>query len=180
MKPQTLISMVDYVLLQNDNWKREIDVMTHFNNCVNYAQSLQQPPTIADFIPSVYENGKWRMLAKPKEKDFYTPMPDVNGKKAWNTNKTLFKEAVDQYQTALNNVKFSGWEVRYNSVDCIVIGIEGFEVTLRLLENKTQYLSITDFTKKDPTEDELLNFEQLIKHNIPLTERGMEYFNINI
>jgi len=173
MKPQTLISMVDYVLLQNDNWKREIDVMTHFNNCVNYAQSLQQPPTIADFIPSVYENGEYRVL-EPYQKTEAEIFADENAVCR------VISKAESQYQTALNNVKFSGWEVRYNSVDCIVIGIEGFEVTLRLLENKTQYLSITDFTKKDPTEDELLNFEQLIKHNIPLTERGMEYFNINI
>lgn len=168
MKPQTLISMVDYVLLQNDNWKREIDVMTHFNNCVNYAQSLQELPTIADFIPAVYENGKWRVLEEPIDYVY------------WKEHDVRFNGFFDEckiYQTALNNVKFSGWETKGKENPFLIS--DGFrEIEFWYYSNRNIQIFLTDFSQEKPIRKQIKNLNDLVKR--PLTERGMEYFNINV
>lgn len=170
MKPQTLISMVDYVLLQNDNWKREIDVMTHFNNCVNYAQSLQELPTIADFIPAVYENGEYRVL-EPYQKTEAEIFADENAVCR------VISKAESQYQTALNNLKFSGWETKGKENPFLIS--DGFrEIEFWYYSNRNIQIFLTDFSQEKPIRKKIKNLNDLIKH--PLTERGMEYFNINI
>lgn len=165
MKQQTLISMVDYVLLQNDNWKREIDVMTHFNNCVNYAQSLQELPTIADFIPCIDENGVWRVLEEPNGYDEW--ISEYNRGFKHNYEGLIH----DQYQTALNNVKFSGWEV-----ECVT------DNSVYIINPKQDKKFVFDLKSGIMKEfyGMSTSYSGLTTLNIPLTERGMEYFNINI
>ena len=155
MKPQTLIPLSEYVdkvreipkTLSKDKLKLIYD----------FSDKLKQPPTIADFIPSVYESGVWMVLEKPKPQDF-------SGKhKHWVQK---FREAESQYQTALNNVKFSGWEFHDS------LGTKKVYVKNKINDN------IIVFFNGICLGYEIIS--SLTTLNLPLTERGITHFNINI
>ena len=155
MKPQTLIPLSEYVdkvreipkTLSKDKLKLIYD----------FSDKLKQPPTIADFIPSVYENEKWRVLEEPIDYVY------------WKEHDVRFNGFVDEckiYQTALNNVKFSGWEFHDS------LGTKKVYVKNKINDNIIVFFNGI-----------CLGYEtisSLTTLNLPLTERGITHFNINI
>lgn len=163
MKQQTLIPLSEYVdkvreipkILSKDKLKLIYD----------FSDKLKLIPTIADFIPSVYENVKWRVLEEPTLESI-KKMP-------------LTSEGCDgkywrlkyQYQTALNNVKFSGWEV-----ECVT------DNSVYIINPKQDKKFVFDLKSGIMKEfyGMSTSYSGLTTLNIPLTERGITHFNINI
>lgn len=153
MKPQTLPTSIEYGKMLTEKVDQEvINHLQYFIYRREFDAKIMQPPTIADFIPAVYESGGWSVLDKPRKDDcsFYTHI-----------NLSIQEE----YQTALNNVKFSGWSVKYQNDAFIGIESNGYGLEFDV---KTSKLSNG------------INYSDLTTLNLPLTERGMEDFNINI
>lgn len=154
MKPQTLIPLSEYV-----DKVREIPKMLSKDKVkliYDFSDKLKLIPTIADFIPCVLHGEKWNVIEKPE----FTTDTAI-------TELSKLQPLIDQYQTALNNVKFSGWEV--SSITESLIYIRNEEIWHILV-----------FYKENGLIADGLLYSDLTTLNIPLTERGMEYFNINI
>lgn len=168
MKQQTLIPLSEYV-----DKVREIPKMLSKDKLkliYDFSDKLKLIPTIADFIPAVYDGEKWRVLEKPKF--YYNDEALKNLKGVELKIAKEINETVDQYQTALNNVKFSGWEVSKNDTDIVSIINKDADVIYFDLIYPTYY------NGKDAIE--LKSYSGLTTLNIPLTERGITHFNINI
>jgi len=75
----------------------------------NYDELLSQPLELWMLVPCDKDGN---VLNEPKERDFYTPMPDRDGNKVWNTNKGKFEAARKEYHAAKSRVLFEGFELR--------------------------------------------------------------------
>ncbi len=92
-----------------------------------FANFLSQQPNIGMFVPAVFEDGEWRVLSEPKTPHtFASENADLYLKK-WKSEK-------EQYQTALDNVIFEGFEY-YAQVEYWQNGHIRFDE--EFLENKT-------------------------------------------
>ena len=144
MKKKELISMVAFVgkkakqgvqagRLYN---KRQTDILFEI---YNYRTFLNLKLNISMFVPAIFEGGKWVVLeyAHPK------PTEDVEG-----------YDKYVQYQTALDNVIFEGFEV-----DGKFISHSQFSYLI----DRLHYSTIQDLIKYKPT----------------LTPRGMKESGIN-
>ena len=139
-----LPSMVEYVKMQSPN----LPFVTRFVNCDNFANFLSQQPNIGMVVPAVFEDGEWRVLSEPK--DF-----------------RYFKEVdiyFNQYQTALDNVIFEGFE--YDGSEEGFIYVKNGETLLIFdTENKTLMLLNNMLT------DNINTIEQLTHYNLTLTPK---------
>lgn len=99
-----LISMVDYVLEKN---KLGLLYLTAMDSVVNYAKLLSMPLTLGMFVPT---NEEGNVLEEPKSIEsrlgihLFNHAFDFNSKQI---NLGVYKE---QYQKALSNVIFEGFE----------------------------------------------------------------------
>ena len=59
MKENRLISMVEFVDRQAENYENEHEC---FYFCVDYAKFLNQPLNIGQFVPAFFDGGKWVVL----------------------------------------------------------------------------------------------------------------------
>mgnify|MGYP003474898945 CR=1 FL=1 len=161
MKPQILPTSIEYGnLLREKVEKGDLSKTDYFKLRTVFDDKIMHPPTIADFIPSVYENVKWRVLEEPTLESI-KKMPLTS--EGWDGKYWRLK---DQYQTALNNVKFSGWGICGRQKELVCIYNNELDLHLSLNSDKT-----LEFKK---------SYSDLTPLNLPLTERGMEEFNINI
>jgi hypothetical protein len=82
---------------------------------------------IWQFVPCKLVDGVWVILKEPYDKDFYTPMPERNGKKAWRTNRDKFELALKEYQEAKERCLFEGFELITDKGEFITIqNINGY------------------------------------------------------
>ena len=167
MKQQTLIPLSEYV-----DKVREIPKMLSKDKLkliYDFSDKLKLIPTIADFIPAVYDGEKWRVLEKPKF--YYNDEALKNLKGVELKIAKEINETVDQYQTALNNVKFSGWEV-----ECVT------DNSVYIINPKQDKKFVFDLKSGIMKEfyGMSTSYSDLTILNLPLTERGITHFNINI
>jgi hypothetical protein len=120
-----LISMTDFVLEQNENFKSDRFYQGQFkDNVVNYANFLKQPLKLEMFVPCD-EDGN--VLEEP-DQDFELTFWDYSTK-------------MSKYEQAKEKVLFEGFEVcnRTTKIDCVVYNED--HITLKLLKDKTiEYL----------------------------------------
>jgi len=91
-----LPSMVEYTKKAYSAFKLDNDSALY--KIVDFANFLSQQPNISMFVPSVLENGEWRILTEPK--DYHCFIKGIGGH-----IDVTFQE-YKQYQTALDNVIF--------------------------------------------------------------------------
>jgi len=137
-----LPSMVEYVL------QLKLDYGTVFSEMVfKFAIFLSQQPNISMFVPAVEENGKWRILSEPNFED--------------SKDSNLHSLKSREYQTALDNVIFEGFEVIKPSDKCYILINE---------ESDCQFILNLDYTIKDRVY-QAKTLEQLIPYNLTLTPK---------
>jgi len=168
MKPQTLIPLSEYV-----DKVREIPKMLSkykLKFIYDFSDKLKLIPTIADFIPCVLHGEKWNVIEKPE----FTTDTAI-------TELSKLQPLIDQYQTALNNVKFSGWSLYYQDDEEITISNDKNEIFTFKRKYEDIFESILAYDEYFvESYSEILFFAKKEETNLPLTERGMEDFNINI
>lgn len=99
-----------------------IDAESRFNeNIENYANFIIQKLELWMFVPCKLVDGIWVVLKEPYYKDFYTPMPERNGKKVWLTNRDKFELALKEYQEAKDRCLFYGFELITDKGEFITI-----------------------------------------------------------
>jgi hypothetical protein len=93
-----LPSMVEFVSILGESSTFDKDITDWINEELgklekirSFTKRISQQPNIGMFVPSVFEDGEWRILEAPN--------------RSTHTN-----EECDQYQTALDNVIFEGCE----------------------------------------------------------------------
>jgi len=132
-----LITMTEYVLERDKFWtsKRNDKSISSYDgvkgfvfNVVDYAQLLQTPLELGQFIPC--KDGE--PMEKPEKWRSYTP-------NTLNLSADAYRECVD-YQKALDSVLFEGWEI--NGAGEIVKG--NFEAQFQELTGTT-WLEWVDF-----------------------------------
>ena len=105
MKENRLISMVEFVDRQAENYENEHEC---FYFCVDYAKFLNQPLNIGQFVPAVFDGGKWVVLEEPKDYERYLMMESDDN---WIQLFGDWYNKCRQYQQAKDNVIFEGWEM---------------------------------------------------------------------
>jgi hypothetical protein len=145
-----LPSSIEYGnIMKNKVIAKEIYKTDYFFMRNKFDDILFQQPNISMFIPAVEENGEWRILEKPKQ--YLGALEFAVGKD--------YEEAL-QYQTALDNVIFEGFEVKDGLSICdehsilhVFWNYEGkwkLSQDIRTLEDLTKYnLTLTPKLAKE-------------------------------
>jgi len=122
---------------------------SEFKEAIKHSlKALKQPPQLNHFVPAIFKDGNWRVLEKIN--DEYP-------------NNVEFFEEIEEYETALNDVLFNGFEVkRENIFESITNG------------KCTVFLKMVG---KD-YESNFKSYSDLTKYNLPLNEKGCEKFNL--
>ena len=105
MKENRLISMVEFVDRQAENYENEHEC---FYFCVDYAKFLNQPLNIGQFVPAFFDGEKWVVLEEPKDYERYLMMESDDN---WIQLFGDWYNKCRQYQQAKDNVIFEGWEM---------------------------------------------------------------------
>lgn len=129
---KNLIPMIDFVLEQD----LIFPIGRTAGDMVKYGLFLSQKIELWMFIPCKLVDGVWVVLEEPKEKHFYTPLPERNGKKVWLKNRTKFELVKKEYQKEKDRVLFEGF------VSCITNRVqsvhhENCSVHFQLLNEET-------------------------------------------
>jgi hypothetical protein len=133
--------MVEYVKQTYYTFKLDNDTVLY--KIIDFANFLSQQPNIGMFVPAVLEDGEWKILSEPK--DFrYLKEVDIY---------------FNQYQTALDNVIFEGWE--FDLKTSKIIGISNIITQIWFYKDNV----ITVNAKK------VSILEDLTKHNLTLTPK---------
>jgi hypothetical protein len=147
-----LQSMVEYVkLMEHKRLKTfitETKVLGYDKN-LKFANFLSQQPNIGMFVPAVEENGEWKKLEEPNHYKEWKSELDRGFEHAYEN--LIMK----QYQTALDNVIFEGFEVCENAVEFP----NSIEELFYFTENKW-WLN-----------EKFKTLEDLTKHNLTLTPK---------
>ena len=152
-----LPSMVEYVKMQSPN----LPFVTRFVNCDNFANFLSQQPNIGMVVAAVFEDGEWRVLTEPN-----ASQEKYNNYNIVQTifNDKLYYEDLKNYQTALDNVIFEGFE--YDGSEEGFIYVKNGETLLIFdTEDKTLMLLNNMLT------DSINTIEQLTHYNLTLTSK---------
>ena len=115
MKEKELISMVEFVLKQDETLINPKSSTEHsdklelsYNLIQLYAEFLNQPLNICQFVPAVFDGGKWVVLEEPKDYERYLMMESDDN---WIQLFGDWYNKCRQYQQAKDNVIFEGWEM---------------------------------------------------------------------
>jgi hypothetical protein len=140
--------MVEYVKEQD-----KIEFIAYDNlweKVINFANFLSQQPNIGMFVPAVFEDGEWRVLSKP----IFDFNNEYDGEK-----RREFAIALKEFETALDNVIFEGFEVDFKTSNIIAIS----NVVYNIWFYKNGIVTINS---------QVLNtIEQLTSHNLTLTPK---------
>lgn len=148
-----LPSMVEFVrLLLNEENSRTKPMREVFNYLEKFANFLSQQPNISMFVPAVLENGEWRILEEPEM--VYTQYGFDNCPEP-----AYDDEECKQYQTALDNVMFEGFEVKERScndskfkyIENGLIAMFYYNEKTQSFEPNTEYKTLEDLTKYNLT-----------------------------
>lgn len=141
-KAKELVSMVDYVLLRQKEWNsgHAHYLKTFKKQIINYANLLNQKPTLGMFVPCDEEGN---VLTNPE--------------KSYDFDSHNLSSATEEYQQAQGRVIFEGWECLefdkitevFNEDMGISIYFEGDEIgSVRYPENPYEELTtIEDLTR---------------------------------
>ena len=133
--------MVEYVKQTYYTFKLDNDTVLY--KIIDFANFLSQQPNIGMFVPAVLEDGEWKILSEPKD---FRSLKEVD---------IYF----NQYQTALDNVIFEGWE--FDLKTSKIIGISNIITQIWFYKDNV----ITVNAKK------VSILEDLTKHNLTLTPK---------
>ena len=114
-----LISMVDRLLEINSHLKGNSDnrlEVLSFWKCIKYANFLNTPLNISMFVPAIKVGDKWEVLEKPKK-----PMAWGGG---WQIEMHKYEIALEQYQTAKDNVIFEGFELNNQMIQSELVDVK--------------------------------------------------------
>jgi hypothetical protein len=156
-----LPSMVEYVKLQKEKYIKTNRTNEFACRVLDYSNILPQQTNIRMFVPAVFENGEWRILTQPTystnhSDDCYCDNCEKETKRC--------SELQKQYQTALDNVIFEGFE--YDGSEEGFIYVKNGETLLIFdTENKTLMLLNNMLT------DNITSIEDLIPYSLTLTPR---------
>ncbi len=136
-----------------------ITMLTLFKDkLLKYTKFCHLTLNISMFVPAIFDGGKWVVLEEPRIEDYvFEDHPEI-GAKQYDIDE--FNKDIHQYQTALDNVIFEGFEAIYNedrSVECI--------------QSESHHFYVGHL--KDST------VENVIKYKPTLTPRGMKDSGIN-
>ncbi len=157
-----LISMVDYVLEQNQTIPKDLDLLNNYKNIVNYAKFLSMPLTLGMFVPTDEENN---IIEDPCKH---------------NTHCYDFCQGSyqSQYYEALEEVIFEGFKVvsdKYKATKRKFIympdGITQVwhELEFHTGEKQTFFIDYYDQSR---------NIESIIKYNLTLTPSTITKYQI--
>jgi hypothetical protein len=147
-----LPSMVEYV----KNFKNSSKSMGEsYWFCEKFSNFLSQQPNIGMVVAAVEEDGEWRVLSKP----IFDFNNEYDGEK-----RREFAIALKEFETALDNVIFEGFE--YDGSEEGFIYVKNGETLLIFdTENKTLMLLNNMLT------DNINTIEQLTHYNLTLTPK---------
>ena len=168
--------MVEYVSILGESSTFDKDITDWINEELgklekirSFTKRISQQPNIGMFVPAVFEDGEWRILIKP-----IRPWQDSIIEEGLHQ---MYKEDLQQYQTALDNVIFEGFELnqkdtsKLENIICITLG--KIQLTF-FLKNKALFLDNLEnnYTTKINT------VEQLIPYNLTLTPKFAKEFGL--
>lgn len=175
MKKNELISMVDFVFRCDNLYPpmNELEVTNtvhEYGKIKNYANFLNQQLNISQFVPAIKVGDEWEVLEMPEYRD------TKGMSNAYSIDFNLgFDEAMEEYQTAKDNVIFEGFKVKWckSQLD----GEEFFGVTLNGQWCGGYDNFISSYLKDDETVNGLNNLKGKL---IPtLTKNGVEVSGLN-
>jgi hypothetical protein len=151
-----LPSMVEYVKEQD-----KIEFISYDNlweKVINFANFFSQQPNIGMVVAAVEEDGEWRILEKPR-------MRWKNSEDRWGTS--IETDEWIEYQTALDNVIFEGFEIEQilNSGKIFLINEDTICLT---------FLNNSFFIEKNL----ITSLEQLTPYNLTLTSKFAKEFGL--
>lgn len=157
MNKNELISMVDFVLMGIRECYKDT-----FEYNTQYANFLNQPLNISMFVPAIFEGGKWIVLEMPEH--FFEWSTRTLGTTLSEYELHIASPECQQYQTALDNVIFKGFECeaireRCGNVFYLVKDSDGGNIYVSWNNSKT--------------------IQDLIKYKPKLAPRGMEQSGLN-
>jgi hypothetical protein len=118
---------------------------------------LSQQPNIGMVVAAVFENGEWRVLSKP----IFDFNNEYDGEK-----RREFAIALKEFETALDNVIFDGFE--YDGSEEGFIYVKNGETLLIFdTENKTLFL----YNSENNYTTEIKTIEYLTPYNLTLTSK---------
>jgi hypothetical protein len=130
--------MVEYVKQTYYTFKLDNDTVLY--KIIDFANFLSQQPNIGMFVPAVFEDGEWRILEAPN--------------RSTHTN-----EECDQYQTALDNVMFEGFEADFKTSNITAISNTVYNIWF-------YKIGIITINNQD-----INTLEQLTTYNLTLTPK---------
>jgi len=167
-----LPSMVEYVKMYETKIKKYEfhhyygEILDIANLILKFAYFLSQQPNISMFVPAVFENGEWKILTEPKDEQLckYCPIEE-NKRHASSFSigcegsrcEVAYENYQDQYQTAIDNVIFEGFEVDYDNI---------------VRDNNIRiWFKTKDEIYVNNSKNKIENLEQLISYNLTLTPK---------
>lgn len=149
-----LIPMTEFVIRENDNWEKETELMTHFNNVVRYAEFLKQKPELYQFVPCDDNNVP---LVEPKgtdlENSFFEMQVDYNDERL--------------YEAAKSRVLFEGFYIDSSRTQTRLDLITNGEIPIAYFDPSGQW-----FIKGN-----IDTIEDLAPYNLTLSETSLKLIN---
>jgi hypothetical protein len=155
IKLPSMVEYLDLIELKLKNAKIDTEYQL-LSNVLRVKDFVKQQPNISMFVPAVFEDGGWRILTKP-----IRPWQDSIIEEGLHQ---MYKEDLHQYQTALDNVIFEGFE--YDGSEEGFIYVKNGETLLIFdTENKTLMLLNNMLT------DNITSIEDFIPYSLTLTPK---------
>ncbi len=148
--------MVEYVKSLDVSTNSETDTQTLYR-LFNFANFLSQEPNVGMVVAAVFGDGEWRVLSKP----IFDFNNEYDGEK-----RREFAIALKEFETALDNVIFDGFE--YDGSEEGFIYVKNGETLLIFdTENKTLFL----YNSENNYTTEIKTIEYLTPYNLSLTSK---------
>jgi hypothetical protein len=159
IKLPSMVEYLDLIELKLKNAKIDTEYQL-LSDVLRVKGFLKKQPNVSMFVPAFFENGEWIVLEEPKEYDCF--IKGIGG------HIDLTFQEYKQYQTALDNVIFEGFEVEkdtYKSTKRTFWKIG----TLRIAHELVFHTGKVEFTFD--IADKAKTIEDLTKHNLTLTPK---------
>lgn len=143
---------------QSDWYYKEVQLLDEIRNYTNF---ITQPLNLSHFVPAIEKDGKWVVLEEPKKEQFLT----ISG--LYQTD--YHKKAIQEYQTALDNVVFKGFEYENK---------EHLEEFSTLKNDKTSFNYDEKYMTFEENRFYIETIEDLIPYNLEVNDNIIKKFNL--
>jgi len=169
---KNLISLEQYIDDREELYRKkdQLSKTEFLLGILDLNKALKQPPQLNHFVPAVLKDGNWRVLEKPNKSN---PKYETKFSAEDYFDSMMYEIDCNEYETALNDVLFDGFEVKYYNLGGGEVNNQSsFEITNGEVQI-CYYKAIPKYFTWN-----FKSYSDLTKYNLTLNEKGCEKFKL--